>query len=116
MPSLVLITTKSDADIPWITKSNTDFTYISESDYQNNVAPYWNHIKGLTGYKSIESATSNNISVVMVSFDTYENANSASVQLSDETNNIIKNKNDVYKAAMEKLGVANNYASAQRIV
>lgn len=116
MSSIIFITTKTDANVPWITKSNTDFTYISETDYQSNVAPYWNYVKSLPGFQSIKSTSTDTISIVMVNFDTSEHANSASVQLLDSTNTIIKNKNNSYALAMEKVGVANNYTSYLRII
>lgn len=111
MPSIVLTTTKSASNVPWVNTSKTDYTNISESDYQTYITPYWNFVRSLTGFQSITNSVTDTTATATISFDTSDNANNALMQITNNTGNkIISDRNHLYRQTMDKMGVSNNYS------
>jgi len=110
MPSIVLTTTKSASNVPWVNTSKTDYSNISESDYKTYITPYWNFVRSLTGFQSITNSVTDTTATVTISFDTSDNANNALVQIANGSNQVVANRNTLYRQTMDKMGVSNNYS------
>ena len=110
MPSIVLTTTKSASNVPWVNTSKTDYSNISESDYKTYITPYWNFVRSLTGFQSITNSVTDTTATVTISFDTSDNANNALVQIANGSNQVVANRNTLYRETMSKMGISNNYS------
>ena len=108
-PSIIITTTKNDANTPWITSDYYDTTYLTHQEHTDHIDPHWNWIETLPGYVSNTLTVTETTKTLQIEFKDFSDVYFAMSRLKGITKHSkVKNRDKIITQKMNELGLQAN--------